>query len=74
MQTYCRSCRAPKWRHDPCTNADCPRNNRTTTRLKSRSLPITANVKHGFHATMSVTRLVDDYDLPIRAKGWKSRG
>lgn len=69
----CRTCRAPKMRGDACANADCPINTGQTTRLRSRSKPITAGVKHGFHApNTSVMSLVSDYDLPIRARRWRS--
>lgn len=65
----CRSCKTPKWRGDACPNADCPKNLTTTVRLRSKTLPMTATSKHGFHGlNTSRTQLVNDYDMPIRAK------
>lgn len=68
----CRSCKTPKWRSDPCANADCPKNNTVTVRLRSKTLPMTAGVKHGFHGLTAVTSLTSDYDAPIRAKSWRT--
>lgn len=65
----CKTCRTPKFRGDPCTNPDCPRVNRVTVRIKSRTLPITTNVKHGFHAP-NQTAGVTGYDAPIRNARW----
>jgi hypothetical protein len=66
----CRICRAPKWRTDPCQNADCLRNlaDRTVTvTVRSRSNPIAATIKHGFHAlnTSGFMQPTCDYDTPI---------
>lgn len=70
----CRTCRTPKWKGDPCPNADCTRNLTTIVKLKGRSLPITATAKHGFHSlnTAGYVQSVSDYDAPIRARGWRS--
>jgi hypothetical protein len=68
----CRVCRAPKWRGDPCPNADCTRNTTPRVTLKSRTLPITATAKHGYHAgnTMGFVQESYDYDAPIQATRW----
>lgn len=68
----CRSCKILRFRGDPCPNVDCPRNMRQTTRLRSRTKPVTLNVKHGYHAANTTTCLVADYDLPIRARYWRT--
>jgi hypothetical protein len=63
----CRRCKTPKWGSDPCTNPTCPVNTTPTVRLKSRSKPTTATVKHGFHAlnTTGFVQTMSDYDTPI---------
>lgn len=68
----CRSCNTIRTKGDPCPNAACPRNTGQTTRLRSRTKAITLNVKHGYHAPNTTTCLVADYDLPIRARSWRS--
>lgn len=67
----CRACKMLKWRGDVCPNAYCPRNTQPSVRLKSKTLPITATAKHGYHAGTAQTRLLSDYDMPIRSKGWR---
>jgi hypothetical protein len=66
----CRKCGTPKWRGSPCLNADCVVNTTPHVTLKSRTLPITATAKHGYHA-LNQTAMVTGYDAPIRATGWK---
>jgi hypothetical protein len=68
----CRTCRTPKWKGDPCRNAECSKNTTTTVRLKSTTLPITATTKHGYHAGTAATSLLSDYDAPIRARAWRT--
>jgi hypothetical protein len=43
-----------------------------TVRLKSRTLPTTATVKHGYHAvnTAGFVQATSDYDAPIRSQ-WR---
>lgn len=68
----CKLCGTLRTAGDPCPGADCPKNLRPTLRLRAKTLPVTATHQHGFHApTTSVTRLLDDYDLPIRARHWR---
>lgn len=59
----CRTCKTPKWRGDPCLNFECPKLKRDREKLspmKGASKPVTAMVKHGFHAeyVYSTTRRV----------------
>jgi hypothetical protein len=68
----CRACKTPKWKGDPCPNADCQRNMTLTVRLKSKTLPTTATNKHGYHAvnTNGFMQATSDYDAPIRSQ-WR---
>jgi hypothetical protein len=68
----CRSCHAPKWGADPCSNADCTRASAAPTPLRAKTRPVTAAVKHGYHAGVATLQLVSDYDSPIRARSWRS--
>lgn len=71
--TRCRACKTLRTRGDLCPNADCPKNTTTTVCIKGRNGPISATTKHGYHAPMTTTsRLVADYDAPIRAKTWRT--
>jgi hypothetical protein len=70
----CRSCKTLKWGADPCPNADCPKNTGDPViRVKSRSRPITATAKHGYHApnTTGFIQGTSDYDAPIRST-WRT--
>ena len=70
----CRTCRTPKWRGDPCAYADCARNTERRVVLRSKTLPITATAKHGYHAgnTNRFFQAGSDYDAPIRAQRWQA--
>jgi len=69
----CRRCRMPKWRGDVCANAECPTTQQPSyAPLRGASRPITANVKHGFHAEAVTGLVTNEYDAPIRARSWRS--
>lgn len=69
----CRVCKTLRTKGDPCPNADCPKNLTATVRLRSRTLPMTAMAKHGYHAlNTTTTSLMSDYDAPIRARTWRT--
>lgn len=71
----CRRCQTIRTKGDLCPNADCPRNAEPMTRpVRGASRPVTVNVRHGFHAPTTETRLVSDYDLPIKARHWRQAG
>jgi hypothetical protein len=73
----CRACGAPKWRGDPCPNADCPKlsEDRPVRLRGSFASCIRATGPHGFHAPATRTMTpTSDYDTPIRSRGWRTVG
>jgi len=58
MTVKCRKCRCPKWKGDACVNPTCPTVLEWTPVLKSKTRPVTAMVKHGFHAEFTMRQPV----------------
>jgi hypothetical protein len=69
----CRLCRTPKWKGDPCPNPDCAVNTQVKGGLRARTKPITAAVKHGYHA-LNQQAVAVGYDAPIQNDRWVTVG
>jgi hypothetical protein len=69
----CRLCRTPKWKGDLCANPDCTVNTQVKGGLRARTKPITATVKHGYHA-LNQQAIAAGYDAPIRNDRWITVG